>query len=271
MDFFNEIGLPVLLVGGLALLFGILLAIASKVFAVHRDARVDQVKSCLPGANCGGCGYAGCDALAEAVVKGEAPPSACVVSDSTVCEQICKIVGTEAKPQMRMRAQVFCSGGEDVSKKKYIYEGAKDCAAAAKLGGGDLICPNGCVGFGTCVSVCAFNAIAVKNGVAEVDYTLCKGCGACVNVCPKHIIRLIPFDSNYWVGCISADLGSITQKYCKIGCIGCKICEKNCPTGAITVSDYVASIDQSKCTECGLCAEKCPRKIIRFGKIDKNR
>lgn len=201
----KEILIPIAIVGGIALFFGLLLAIASKVFAVKKDERIDKVRACLPGANCGGCGYAGCDALAEAIVKGEASPAKCAASSPETLKPIFEIMGIKEEKAVRMRAQVMCSGTGDLARKKYIYEGALDCVAAAKLGGGDRVCPNGCVGLGTCAARCPFGAIKVIDGVAVVDYDLCKGCGVCVSACPKHLIALIPYDSKHWVGCKSVD------------------------------------------------------------------
>ena len=241
---------------------GLALAIAAKAFAVKVDPRVPEITEKLPGANCGGCGYSGCAALAEAIVKGEAKPSSCVVGGDAVAAEVAKIMGTEAGSTGRMRAQVMCSGTAEYAKKKYIYEGAPDCIAASKLGGGDKLCPNGCIGLGTCASICPFHAIHVENGVSVVDYDLCRGCGKCVEACPKHIIRLIPYDAKHWVGCMSVDKGTVTRSYCEVGCISCRLCEKTCESGAITVNSFVASIDYSKCTQCGKCVAKCPRKII---------
>ncbi len=241
---------------------GLALAVAAKVFAVKIDERIPEVQDKLPGANCGGCGYAGCAALAEAIVKGEAKPSACVVGGESVAAEIAAIMGVESEASIRLRAQVMCSGTAEFAAKKYIYEGAPDCIAASRLGGGDKLCPNGCIGLGTCVSICPFGAISIENGISAVDYTKCKGCGKCVEACPKHIIRLIPYDAQVWVGCMSVDKGSLTRSYCEVGCISCKLCEKTCESDAIHVHDFVASIDYTKCTQCGKCVEKCPRKII---------
>ncbi|MCI8388533.1 MAG: RnfABCDGE type electron transport complex subunit B [Clostridiales bacterium] len=241
---------------------GLALAFASKVFAVKVDERIPEIQDKLPGANCGGCGYAGCAALAEAIVKGEAKPSACVVGGETVADSVAEIMGVKAEKPVRMRAQVMCSGTAEFAKKKYIYEGAADCLAATKLGGGNKLCPNGCIGLGTCAHICPFGAIKVENGVSAVDYEICQGCGKCVEACPKHIIKLIPYDSKHWVGCMSVDKGAVTRSYCEVGCISCRLCEKTCESGAIHVNDFVASIDYSKCTQCGKCVEKCPRKII---------
>ncbi len=261
MDF-NEILLPVLVFLGLGALMGVMLAVASRAFAVKTDERVEKIAEILPGANCGGCGYAGCRGLAEAIVAGKAKCSACAVGGDEVAAAIAGVMGMEAESPVRMRAQVMCSGTAEYAKKKYVYEGEQDCIAASKLGGGDKLCPNGCIGLGTCVKSCPFGAISVTDGVAAVDYHKCRACGVCVTACPKHLIRLIPFDSYHWVGCRSVDDGKTTRKYCDVGCISCRLCERNCPAEAITVTDYVASIDYAKCTGCDTCVGKCPRKII---------
>ena len=246
----------------LGILIGILLAIASKAFHVESDERIEKVCDCLPGANCGGCGYTGCSALAEAIVKGEASTASCTVGGNEVSEAIAAVMGIEAKPSVRMRAQVMCSGIQECTKHKLDYVGVSDCRAAAALGGGDKCCPNGCIGLGTCAAACPFGAIDIENGVARVDYMKCRGCGVCVASCPKKIIELIPFDSRHWVGCKSTALGSNTKSFCDVVCIGCGSCAKNCPEKAITVVDHVAKIDYSKCTSCDTCISKCPRKII---------
>ncbi len=254
---------------GLGVVFGILLATASKVFAVKTDPRIEQIQECLPGANCGGCGFSGCGDLAEKIVKGEAKVSACPVGGNEAALKIAQIMGVEAENAVKLRAQVMCCGEKGVSTQKYIYEGEADCNATVKLGYGDKVCPNGCVGLGSCVKHCKFDAIHVVNGVATVDYSKCTGCGVCTLHCPKQIIKLVPFDAPHWVACSSLDKGVVTKTYCQAGCIGCKLCEKACEFGAISVTDNVAVIDYTKCTACGKCVEKCPKKIIKTGKIQQ--
>lgn len=263
----SQIIIPVLIFIGLGIVMGTLLAVASKVFAVEKNEKAEAILECLPGANCGGCGYSGCAALAEAISKGEAKVGQCSVGGSEVANKIAAVMGVEAGNTVRMRAQVMCSGTSEFAKKKYVYAGIPDCTAASKIGGGDKLCRNGCIGLGTCVKACPFGAISVKQGVAAVDYSLCRGCGVCVSACPKGIIRLIPFDSKHWVGCMSVDDGKNTRKVCDVGCISCKLCEKNCPTGAIVVDNFVAHIDYEKCTGCDTCISKCPRHIIWSGEV----
>lgn len=262
-----KILLPVLIFIGLGLLMGALLALASKLFAVKKGEKAEAIKECLPGANCGGCGYSGCDAYAAAVSAGDAPVNKCSVGGAEAASKIAQIMGVDAGAQVRMRAQVMCSGTGEYAKKKYIYEGIDDCVAASKIGGGDKMCKNGCIGLGTCVRACPFDAIVVEDGVAAVDYSKCKGCGICVSACPKGIIKLIPFDAKHWVGCMSVDDGKNTRKVCDVGCISCKLCQKNCPAGAINVDNFVASIDYDKCTGCDICTDKCPRHIIWSGEV----
>ncbi len=255
---------------GIGLVLGILLAIVAKVFAVKLNPRVEEIAQNLPGANCGGCGYASCHALAEAIDSGVAKPNACRANDSKSAQKICEIMGVEAEKTVKMRAQVMCSGTYDRVRSKYVYEGPRDCAAVVKLGGGNKVCLNGCIGFGTCVSSCNFDAIKVVEGVAHIDYDKCTGCGTCVSACPKHIIKLIPYHSAYWVGCMSVDNGKITRNNCDVGCIGCKLCEKGCEHGAIKIENFVASIDYNKCVGCGSCVNKCPRNIIRTGNLARH-
>lgn len=258
----NPIVLAIILLGGMGLLLGVLLAVAAHIFRVKTDPRIEEITSCLSGANCGGCGYAGCSSYAQAIVEKGEKTNLCRAGGEAAAEKIAGIMGVKAEKVQRMRAQVMCSGTSDCAKNKYVYEGAEDCAAAARLGGGNKLCPNGCIGLGSCVKACKFGAISVRDGIATVDYRKCVGCGTCTFACPKHIIRMIPYDSRHWVGCLSVDNGKTTASYCKVGCISCRLCEKNCAAGAITVNDFVARIDYDKCTECGVCVDKCPRHII---------
>ena len=250
--------------------FGLILAFAGKIFAVETDERTELIKDVLPGANCGGCGYTGCAALAESIVKGGAKTGACPVGGAEIAVKIAEIMGEQAEINVRYRAQVMCSGTNDLAYKKYDYIGITDCISASRLAGGSKACPNGCLGLGTCVKNCKFNAIKIINGVAAVDYEKCMACGACTFACPKQLIKLIPFDAAHWVGCRSADKGAVTKTYCSVGCIACGLCEKKCPTGAITVNDFVASIDYGKCTNCGECEKVCPRRVIWSNVSQKN-
>lgn len=243
-------------------ILGVILAVSAKLFAVKVDGRVEKINGCLPGANCGGCGYTGCAALAEAIVEGKAQVNACNSVSEEALAEIGEIMGVKAEHGKRFRAQVMCSGTHELAKKKYIYNGISDCAAANKLAGGDKLCPNGCIGLGTCKAACKFDAIHIINGVAAVDYDKCRACGACVSACPKGIIKLIPYDAKHWVGCMSTDKGPVTKSFCEVGCIGCKLCEKKCPVGAIKVTNFVAEINYDLCTGCGECEKACPRKII---------
>lgn len=248
--------------GIMGLIFGLLLAFFSKVFYVKEDRRKELIVEALPGANCGGCGYAGCGAYADAVLKGEASPFACNAGGQAVADQIASVLGVSSEDVVKYYAKIRCSGNFDRAKVKYEYQGIADCRASDRLLGGQMMCRFGCVGLGTCATVCKQNAIHLENGVAVVNREQCGGCGECAAICPKHIIDMIPQTAYYFVSCSSKDKGAQTKKACSVGCLGCKICEKVCPEDAIHVVDNVASIDYSKCTSCGLCAQKCPVKII---------
>ena len=247
-------------------ILGLALGFASKVFFMKEDERKAKIIELLPGANCGGCGYAGCANYAEAMVNDGAPCDKCPSCKEENRQEIAKIMGTEAGPVQKMVAHVRCSGQNDIANNKYEYHGMTDCKAAARLLDGFMECKYGCLGFGNCTRVCQYDAIHVENGVAVVDKEKCVGCGKCAETCPKHVIDIIPADMKMFVQCSNHEKGAITRKGCSSGCLGCKICEKTCQHDAIKVVDNVASIDFEKCTGCGECAEKCPRKIIRLAK-----
>ena len=172
-------------------------------------------------------------------------------------------MGVAAEEGTKQVAFVKCAGTCEKAGHDYEYTGVEDCAAMAFIpGGGAKSCSYGCLGFGNCVKACPFDAIHVVDGIAKVDKEVCKACGKCVAVCPKHLIELIPYEQKTFVRCNSNAKGKVQLAICQAGCIGCRICEKNCEAGAITVTNFLAHIDAEKCTNCGICAEKCPRKSI---------
>lgn len=250
-------------VGITGMFVGLFLGVAGIRFQVETDEREEAVLAALPGNNCGGCGYAGCAGLAAAIVKGEAPAGACPVGGQGAEESIARIMGVEAKAQRRLSAYVSCRGSCEKAGQDYVYIGPKDCRMTAFVpGGGPKSCKSGCLGYGSCVRACPFDAIRIKDGVAQVNREACKACGKCAAVCPRGLISLIPYEAKAAVACSSKDKGPVTMKVCQAGCIGCGICVKLCPSQAVTVTEFHALIDQEKCTGCGACAEKCPRKAI---------
>ncbi len=258
----THILIPVCIVGGMGILFGILLGVASKIFEVKTDKRVPKITELLPGANCGGCGFAGCGAYANALVAGGVKPNMCPVGGAEVAEKIAEILGVDNTEKEKVVARVLCNGNPERAVQKYIFDGPADCHSAARLGGGEKMCPHGCLGFGSCVTVCKFDAISIESGVAYVDVEKCVGCGACALECPKKIIKILPARSKYTITCKSVEKGKITRRDCSVGCIGCGLCAKACPKEAIVVKDNIAVIDPNKCVNCGICATKCPQKAI---------
>ncbi len=258
----SQILTPILIIGGMGLLFGALLGIASRIFAVKTDERIPKILEVLPGANCGGCGFAGCNAYANALVKDGAQTNLCPVGGSEVATKVAEILGVEAKEPEKMAARVLCNGNLERAVQKYIYDGPADCHSAARLGGGRKLCPNGCLGLGSCVEVCPFHAISVETGVAVVDPEKCVACGLCAAECPKQVIKILPVKSKYTVICSSLEKGKDARKACQVGCIGCGLCAKNCPKEAITVKNNLAVIDPEKCVNCGICVSKCPQHAI---------
>jgi Na+-translocating ferredoxin:NAD+ oxidoreductase RNF subunit RnfB len=260
---------PVIL-GILGVVFGGILAYASKVFAVEKDPREEEIAAILPGANCGGCGYPGCSGFASAVVKGVAPVNACTPGGAELAQMIGKIMGVEAEIGPKRVAQVLCSG-HGCEKLRYDYVGLQDCRAMSKVSAGPLQCLYGCLGGGTCEEVCQFNAIHVVDGVAVVDHEACVACNQCVEVCPRNLIQMIPLKTkrHVAVNCNSKAKGAEVRKSCDDGCIGCGICVKVCPKeGAIYMEDNLARINYDLCIGCGICAQNCPRKTITIdGKV----
>ena len=259
----------VIILGGLGVLFGIGLGVASKKLAVEKDERELAVRELLPGANCGGCGFPGCDGFAAAVVAGKAQPGGCAVCSAENAAKIGQIMGVEVTVGEKKVARVLCRGDHDACKNKAVYEGVMDCKAAALVAGGFKQCNVGCLGLGTCARVCAFGAIKIgKNGIAYIDEALCTGCGKCAEACPQHGIMLMPASVTTYPTCRNVGFGKAVSSVCTTGCIGCKLCAKTCPEGAVTIENNLPVFDYDKCVGCGLCAQKCkPGAIFHRGEV----
>ena len=251
-------------VGILGILIGIFLGIASEKFKVEVDEKEILVRNELPGNNCGGCGYAGCDALAKAIAAGQAEVGACPVGGASTAEKIGAIMGVAGGTAEKKVAFVKCKGTCDKTKVQYNYYGVDDCKKVSVVpGAGEKACTYGCMGYGSCVKACAFDAIHVVDGVAVVDKEKCVACGKCVSSCPNHLIELVPYKAEHLVQCSSHDKGKDVKSVCESGCIGCTLCTRQCEFDAIHMENNLAVIDYEKCTNCGKCAEKCPVKVIQ--------
>ena len=249
-------------VGGVGLIAAALLALFSHFFGVEQDKREKALRECLPGINCGACGYKGCDDYASAMAEGKADPNLCIPGAERTATELADILGVAVGEIKDVVAFVHCNGTCEATSKKMIYDGIQTCRAASAIYGGPNSCNYGCLGLGDCAAACPANAICVDDGIARVNSSLCLGCGLCVDTCPKKIISLVPQDTNSVVICSSKDKGAVARKLCSNACIGCKKCEKTCPEGAIKVVDDLATIDYEKCTGCGACHEACPVKCI---------
>jgi electron transport complex protein RnfB len=258
----NDILWPVAALGGLGLLLGLLLALASKKFAVKKDPKVEAIRDLLAGANCGACGFPGCNSLAQAMAEGKAAVDACPATSNEARARIAEILGVEAVETEPMSAVVLCRGGTN-SKDAFEYEGVQTCAAAKLVAGGPKICAWGCMGLGDCIRACKFSAIAFNRyGVPRVDENKCVACGQCVKACPQGIIKLLPKSSTVRVECMNHNRGKDIRPICSNACFGCGMCFKACEEGAITFQNYLASVDPKKCTACLACIEKCPTGAI---------
>ena len=250
-------------VAGIALILGVLLALVSHFFATKENEKVKAVRACLPGVNCGACGYKGCDDYAAAVADGSAKPNLCVPGAEATARELGEVLGIEVETPEDVVAFVHCNGNCEATARKADYTGIPTCKAAAMLYAGPDACRFGCIGLGDCAATCPAGAICLKDGIAHVDTERCLGCGLCQTICPKHLISMIPQETTDVVMCNNQEKGADARKNCKNACIGCKKCEKVCPNGAVTVENNLAKIDYSKCVGCGACAEACPTGCMK--------
>lgn len=251
-------------IAGLGLVSAIVLAVAAKYLTVEEDPRIAQVAELLPGANCGGCGLAGCMDYARGIVLKGMPANLCAPGGAECTRRICAFMGMAAEISEPKAARVLCGGNTKTAKRKFLYNGIADCAAAAATAGGDKECPYGCLGYGSCARICPVNAIQVVDGLAVVDKARCISCGKCVNVCPRKIIKIVPAAETLHVLCSSKDKGPDVKRYCGVGCIGCRICTKFAGE-AIVMDGFLALRDYSKQPPNDEAAAKCPGKCIVKG------
>lgn len=258
----------IVILAGLGLLLSLLLFFVAKKFKVEEDPRIDEIEKVMPGANCGGCGFAGCRAFADAAVKApNLDNNYCPVGGNEVMKQVAAILGYEIKEKTPQVAVVRCNGSCQNRPKTNEYDGVASCKVKAALYSGDTGCAFGCLGCGDCVEACQFGALSMdpQTGLPVVDESKCTACGACAKACPKHIIELRnkgPRSMRVYVDCVNKDKGGVARKACAAACIGCGKCAKVCAHEAITVADNLAYIDYTKCKLCKKCVAECPTGAI---------
>lgn len=266
---FEVLGFTVLTLCALGALAAIILFFVAKKFKVEEDPRIEVVEGMLPGANCGGCGFAGCKGLAEGLVKQDDISALyCPVGGGSVMKDIADYLGKSAPEKEPMVAVVKCSGSCELRPRTTVFDGAASCAVTASLYGGETGCSYGCLGNGDCQVVCNFGAISInpETKLPEIDDSKCTACGACVKACPKGVIELRKKaikDRKVYVACSNKDKGGVARKACKVACIGCSKCQKVCPFDAITIENNLAYIDASKCKLCRKCVLECPTGAIK--------
>jgi Na+-translocating ferredoxin:NAD+ oxidoreductase RNF subunit RnfB len=249
-----------------AFVLGFLLGFFKKMFYVPVDERIEQVRAVLPGANCGGCGFPGCDGLAAAIVAGDAPPNGCTAGGEAVAEAVGKALGVSVSTEIKV-ALLACQGCVGCAVPNGEYLGLKSCAAAKLTTNGTKACAYGCIGFGDCALVCQFGALFMgDDGLPHIDRAKCTGCGMCANVCPQHALLLVPAKRT---GAVALCSNRTTNKpsvlkQCKAGCIKCAKCEKDCPVGAIVLVNGIPLVDYEKCTSCGVCVSDCPTHVLKL-------
>ncbi|MCR5276798.1 MAG: Fe-S cluster domain-containing protein [Bacteroidales bacterium] len=264
----NTIIWTVVILSLLGLVLALMLFFIAKKFRVEEDPRIDEVEKVMPGANCGGCGFAGCRAFADAAVKAPNLDSQfCPVGGNEVMKKVAAILGYEIQEKAPQVAVVRCNGSCENRPRTNEYDGAASCRIKAALYSGDTLCPFGCLGCGDCVEACQFGALSMdpETGLPVVDESKCTACGSCVKACPKHIIELRnkgPRGMRMFVSCVNKDKGPVAKKACAAACIGCGLCAKTCTHDAITVTDNVAYIDFTKCKLCRECEAVCPTGAI---------
>ncbi len=259
-----DILIPVLICFAIAAVCAVILTLTSHFFSVKEDEREAEIRDCLAGANCGACGYSGCDAYAKALADGSCTKTnLCTPGGDTIANKISEIMGVEAEVVEKTVAYVECNGNCNVIPRRYVYQGHKSCKIANMNYSGDKMCTYACLGYGDCADVCPQNAISIIDGVAVVDKHKCIGCSLCVKTCPKGMIHLILYEEKVAVKCSNRDKGVFTKKYCSNGCIGCGLCKRNCPEDAIKIENNLAVINYEKCIKCGKCIEVCPVGCIK--------
>ncbi|MDO5733932.1 MAG: RnfABCDGE type electron transport complex subunit B [Eubacteriales bacterium] len=260
----------VLVVGVLALILGLIIVLIFKLFHIPSDEREAEILECLPGVNCGGCGYSGCPGYAKALASGaDSDISKCAPGGKEVIDQLAAKLGLEAAAFVPKVAQVLCQGSCYYERQRYEYNGSESCASAAGLFAGPGACMYSCIGLGDCKRACHYEAIEIIDDLARINPERCIACGACVGACPKGIIQMMPkYTDLFQVRCSNPLPGKEVRGKCDIGCIGCRICVKKCPFDAISMHENRAVINQELCRHCGICKKNCPTGAITKGLIN---